>query len=150
MAADEASGRFDEPGEYRAPGDRLATHRILCSQCRDVSGDGKRVVAVGDPTAGASRVFRWSESGGFEDLGNYDSAGFVHVRSVSHDGEAFAGQLGSPMKEGEWVFPYRGYRWSSLTSFEPLLSMEGASDGSRLLGTAYETNALARARDGSR
>jgi probable HAF family extracellular repeat protein len=100
-----------------------------CSYAYGVSNNGV-VVGTANNAAGQSRAFRWTASGGMQDLGMLPGYDRIYSCAVSADGSVVVG--GASNAAGQW----RVFRWTE-------------SGGMQELGSGYAGRAFGVSADGS-
>ncbi len=110
------------------------------SEARDVSADGKTVVGRSIDADGRLRAFRWTESGGMQDLGAL--GGLVSSAfGVSADGSVVVGWASDPQGRT------RPFRWTESGGMQDLGTFGGntgdawaaSADGSIVVGAAHNS-----------
>ena len=99
-----------------------------------LSGDGQFVVGLAWINAGAAHAFRWSQTGGTQDMGGFFSDPSSRANDVNGDGSVVVGwknTLGGSRRGARWV---NGV-------LQPQFSWVDPSNTSFILGEAYGTNA---------
>ncbi|MCL6534628.1 MAG: hypothetical protein K6U77_01010 [Armatimonadetes bacterium] len=116
------------------------------SEARDVSADGKTVVGRSIDADGRLRAFRWTESGGMQDLGAL--GGLVSSAfGVSADGSVVVGWASDPYGRT------RPFRWTESGGMQDLGAFGGntgdawaaSADGSVVVGAAHNVQGQWRA-----
>ena len=116
------------------------------SEARDVSADGKTVVGRSIDAQGRLRAFRWTESGGMQDLGAL--GGLVSSAfGVSADGSVVVGWASDPYGRT------RPFRWTGSGGMQDLGTFGGSTgdawaasaDGSVVVGAAQNVQGQWRA-----
>lgn len=116
------------------------------SEARDVSADGKTVVGRSIDAQGRLRAFRWTESGGMQDLGAL--GGLVSSAfGVSADGSVVVGWASDPYGRT------RPFRWTESGGMQDLGTFGGSTgdawaasaDGSVVVGAAHNAQGQWRA-----
>jgi len=82
-----------------------------------ISGDGKFVVGRSG-TSSVFRAFRWSESGGLQDLGTLEFNGSARAEGTNSDGSVVVGSASTPGGD-------RAFRWTSSTAMQSLGTLAG-------------------------
>jgi probable HAF family extracellular repeat protein len=111
-----------------------------------VSADGSVVVGEAENTAGQKRAFRWTASGGMQDLGTLPEYDWSEALGVSADGSVVVGWAGNAAGQ------YRAFRWTAARGMQDLGTLGGdwsqaqgvSADGSVVVGAA--DNAAGRLR----
>jgi len=117
----------------------LGTLGGVRSEAYGVSADGAVVVGMAENAAGQPRAFRWTASGGMQDLGDL-GGGESWAQGVSADGAVVVGWSYSLAAEY-----YRAFRWTASGGMQDLGTLPGSvyslalgvsADGSVVVGWA--------------
>jgi probable HAF family extracellular repeat protein len=130
-------------GAESAHGQRLiwlGTLGGFWSEAHGVSADGSVVVGWAHNASYQNRAFRWTASGGMQDLGTLGGGGSI-ATGVSADGSVVVGYAEIP--KDQW----RAFRWTAQTGMQDLGTLGGneswatgvSADGSVVVG--YSRNA---------
>ena len=107
-----------------------------------VSADGSVVVGKSENAAGRFHAFRWTESGGMQDLGTLPGGRYSYAFAVSADGSVVVGWATNAAGQ------FRAFRWTASGGIQDLGTLPGggyssaygvSADGSVVVGWA--TNA---------
>jgi probable HAF family extracellular repeat protein len=112
-----------------------------------VSADGSVVVGVAENAAGQQRAFRWTASGGMQDLGTLPGTDESQALGVSADGSVVVGRAYNAA--GHW----RAFRWTAARGMQDLGTLGGylsvawgvSADGSVVVGEAQNAAGQDRA-----
>ncbi|MCK0143031.1 hypothetical protein [Aliiroseovarius sp. F20344] len=114
----------------------LRTDLAGFARANGVNGDGS-VVVGGAAASSAFHAFRWTQSGGMEDLGTIGGVnGFSEALAVSKDGTTVVGRSATPLPVDN-----RAFRWTRATGMQHLVAPDEAD--------RRETRATAVSEDGS-
>ena len=114
------------------------------SEARAVSADGSVVVGVAKNAAGQSRAFRWTRTGGMEDLGTLGGSESAAL-DVSWDGSVVVGWAQDAAGR-RWAF-----RWTRMDRMQDIGKIISLSRGSEVYKLhAFESFAHAVSADGSK
>ena len=113
------------------------------SVARGVSADGAVVVGGAWNAAGQWRAFRWTASGGMQDLGTLPGGSYSEAWGVSADGAVVVGWTYYDPEEGYGYYE-RAFRWTENDGMQDLGTLGGvgsaasdvSADGSVVVGWA--------------
>ena len=116
------------------------------SEAYGVSADGSVVVGMASNAARQWRAFRWTASGGMQDLGTLGGI-WSEALSVSADGSVVVGRASNAARQG------RAFRWTASGGMQDLGTLGGehsralgvSADGSVVVGWAYNAASWPRA-----
>jgi len=113
------------------------------SEARGVSADGSVVVGWADNAAGDGRAFRWTASGGMQDLGTLPGFNMSYADAVSADGSVV---VGTAVYEYYYFYYSRAFRWTAADGMQDLGTLPDggrseaygvSADGAVVVGTAF-------------
>jgi probable HAF family extracellular repeat protein len=88
-----------------------------------VSADGAVVVSWADNAAGQGRAFRWTASGGMQDLGTLPGYDRSYASNVSADGSVVVGRAANA------AWQSRAFRWTASGGMQDLGTLGGERSG---------------------
>jgi probable HAF family extracellular repeat protein len=107
------------------------------SYATEVSGNGL-VIIGGYGTSGSNRAFKYSDSGGFVDLGSLGSGDFMAAYGASYDGSVIVGRSNQTVGGNETAFKYTDgagmVGLGFLASGNQSSALDVSSDGSVIVG----------------
>jgi probable HAF family extracellular repeat protein len=118
------------------------------SEAWGVSADGSVVVGLAHNAAGQYRAFRWTASGGMQDLGTLPGGSSSQANGVSADGAVVVGWSLNAAS------PPRAFRWTASGGMQDLGTLPGGSssqangvsaDGAVVVGLAHNAASAPRA-----
>lgn len=124
----------------------LPTFGGTLNSATGVSADGSVVVGFSRNASAVSRAFRWTDSGGLQDLGTLGGMTSSISKGISGDGSVIVGQSNSSTG--------RAFRWTAALGLLDLGTLSGGSsssadavsaDGATIVGWSSRTGSTSRA-----
>jgi probable HAF family extracellular repeat protein len=123
-----ASGGFTSLGILPLPGHTR-------SSAYGVNGDGSVIVGISLDPGVEGRAFRWTSTGGLQDLGVLPGYEISSAVDVSRDGQVVVGNLSN-----SGVLPWMAFRWTPATGMQAIGSLTAtrvSADGVVVVGHRY-------------
>jgi probable HAF family extracellular repeat protein len=123
------------------------------SYASGVSADGSVVVGMAVSASDQRRAFRWTASGGMQDLVTLGGNDWSYASGVSADGSVVVGTFGTSFwYEGYYIYWYYAFRWTAEDGMQDLGTLGGdrseaydvSADGSVVVGYEEEDGSYQR------